>query len=228
MATPLEYRSGFPGCRLAADYLHICAEPTMNYILPFIVGMVVTMAWLPLLVRLAKKWLIIDHPGERKVHSTPIPRVGGLAMAIGVLIAALLTMQLQAPDVWFLVAAAVLITFGVLDDRFDLDYRIKLIGQLLAVSIAVFMGGVQIHAMTFDERLWLPDWVSMPLTVFFLVGVTNAINLADGLDGLAGGHHVSMPVRRGAAVQHRGHWRGGVRVHRRPWRWLLPAPFSAF
>jgi UDP-GlcNAc:undecaprenyl-phosphate GlcNAc-1-phosphate transferase len=96
-------------------------------------------------------------------------------------------MHLGAPEVWFLVAAAVLIGFGVLDDRFDLDYRIKVIGQIVAVGIVVLAGDVRIQTLTLDERIWLPDWVAVPLTAFFLVGVTNAINLADGLDGLAGG-----------------------------------------
>jgi UDP-GlcNAc:undecaprenyl-phosphate GlcNAc-1-phosphate transferase len=159
----------------------------MRFVLPFILAMVVTMAWLPVFVRLANKWLIVDQPNDRKVHSVPIPRVGGLAMACGVLVAALLTIDLQSADRWFLVAAGVLITFGALDDRFDLDYRVKLIGQLLAVNIVVILGDVQIHTLTLDDQITLPGWISMPLTVFFLVGVTNAINLADGLDGLAGG-----------------------------------------
>jgi UDP-GlcNAc:undecaprenyl-phosphate/decaprenyl-phosphate GlcNAc-1-phosphate transferase len=159
----------------------------MRYVLPFILAMVVTMAWLPVLVRLANKWLIIDRPSGRKVHTMPIPRVGGLAMACGVLVAALLTIHLQIADRWFLVAAGVLIAFGALDDRFDLDYRVKLVGQLLAVNIVVVFGNVQIHTLTLDDQIALPGWISMPLTIFFLVGVTNAINLADGLDGLAGG-----------------------------------------
>jgi UDP-GlcNAc:undecaprenyl-phosphate/decaprenyl-phosphate GlcNAc-1-phosphate transferase len=159
----------------------------MQYVMPFIVGMAVTMVCLPMLARLATKWLIIDQPGARKVHSVPIPRVGGVAMAVGVLVAALLTVNLQAADRWFLVAAAVLILFGVLDDRFDLDYRVKLIGQLLAVNIVVLAGDVRVQMIALDDRLLLPSWLSLPITVFFLVGVTNAVNLADGLDGLAGG-----------------------------------------
>jgi UDP-GlcNAc:undecaprenyl-phosphate/decaprenyl-phosphate GlcNAc-1-phosphate transferase len=159
----------------------------MQYVMPFIVGMVVTMACLPMLVRLANRWLMIDHPGGRKVHSAPVPRVGGIAMALGVLVAALVSMHLQRMDVWFLAASGILIAFGVVDDRFDLDYRVKLIGQLLAVGIVVLAGDVRIQSIALDDRLWLPQWISLPLTVLFLVGVTNAVNLADGLDGLAGG-----------------------------------------
>jgi UDP-GlcNAc:undecaprenyl-phosphate/decaprenyl-phosphate GlcNAc-1-phosphate transferase len=159
----------------------------MHYVMPFILAMVVTMASLPLLAKLAARWLIVDHPAARKMHSAPIPRIGGLAMVIGVLAAASLGMDLQPQDRWFLAAAAVLVAFGILDDRFDLDYRIKFVGQLLAVIIVVTVGQVQIRAITLDDRVLLPGWISLPLTVFFLVGVTNAINLADGLDGLAGG-----------------------------------------
>jgi UDP-GlcNAc:undecaprenyl-phosphate GlcNAc-1-phosphate transferase len=159
----------------------------MQYLLPFILAMIVTMAWLPVLVRYAAKFGVVDRPGARKVHSAAIPRVGGLAMTFGVMVAALLTIKLQTPDRWFLVAAATLVVFGAIDDRFDLDYRIKFCGQLLAVCIVVIGGDVQIHTVTLDDRVLLPAWLSMPLTIVFLVGVTNAVNLADGLDGLAGG-----------------------------------------
>ncbi len=155
--------------------------------MPFLLAMVVTMAWLPIFQRVAMRWGIVDQPGLRKVHSIAIPRVGGLAMVIGVLVAALIVIPLEANDRWFLIAAGVLAVFGAVDDRFDLDYRIKLAGQVIAVLLVVICGDAQIHSVTLDERLPLPEWLSIPLTLLFLVGITNAINLADGLDGLAGG-----------------------------------------
>lgn len=155
--------------------------------MPFVLAMVVTMAWLPVLMRVAARWRLLDQPAARKVHAAPIPRVGGLAMATGVFAAAAVALSLRAGDLWFLGGAAILVVFGAVDDRFDLDYRIKLAGQALAVAAAVFGGGVVVHAITLADRLALPSWISIPLTVVFLVGVTNAINLADGLDGLAGG-----------------------------------------
>jgi UDP-GlcNAc:undecaprenyl-phosphate GlcNAc-1-phosphate transferase len=159
----------------------------MLYVMPFLLAMVVTMAWLPIFQRVAMRWGIVDQPGLRKVHSIAIPRVGGLAMVIGVLVAALIVIPLEANDRWFLIAAGVLAVFGAVDDRFDLDYRIKLAGQVIAVLLVVICGDAQIHSVTLDERLPLPEWLSIPLTLLFLVGITNAINLADGLDGLAGG-----------------------------------------
>lgn len=159
----------------------------MQYVMPFLLAMVITMAWVPVFGRFAAKWGIVDKPGTRKVHAAAIPRVGGLAMAMGVLIAALVIIPLEPTSRYFLIAALVLTLFGVLDDRFDLDYRLKLLGQLLAVSIVVFGGDIQIHSITLEDRVLLPPWISIPLTIIFLVGITNAINLADGLDGLAGG-----------------------------------------
>jgi UDP-GlcNAc:undecaprenyl-phosphate GlcNAc-1-phosphate transferase len=159
----------------------------MHYLMSFILAMAVAMAGLPLLAKLATKWGIVDHPGGRKVHSAPIPRIGGIAMAVGAFAAASIAIDLQAQDRCFLAAAAVLVIFGALDDRFDLDYRVKFIGQLLAVGIVVIIGDVRIFAMTLDDRIMLPVWLSLPLTIVFLVGITNAVNLADGLDGLAGG-----------------------------------------
>jgi UDP-GlcNAc:undecaprenyl-phosphate GlcNAc-1-phosphate transferase len=159
----------------------------MLFVMPFLLAMVVTMAWLPVFGRLATKWRIVDHPGERKVHSVPVPRIGGVAMALGVLVAALIVIPLDRADRYFLIAGAVLVVCGALDDRFDLNYRIKLMGQLLAALIVVLGGDVQIHAITLDDQIPLPEWLAAPLTLFFLVGITNAINLADGLDGLAGG-----------------------------------------
>jgi UDP-GlcNAc:undecaprenyl-phosphate/decaprenyl-phosphate GlcNAc-1-phosphate transferase len=159
----------------------------MLYVMPFLLAMVVTMAWLPVFARYATKWGIVDRPGARKVHAVPIPRVGGLAMIVGVLVAAMIVIPLDFRDKSFLVAAVLLALFGALDDRLDLNPFVKLGGQVLAVLIVVTAGDTQIFSITLDERLILPQWLSLPLTVVFLVGITNAINLADGLDGLAGG-----------------------------------------
>jgi UDP-GlcNAc:undecaprenyl-phosphate/decaprenyl-phosphate GlcNAc-1-phosphate transferase len=149
--------------------------------------MIITMMILPLIVKAAARWRFVDAPGERKVHSVPIPRAGGIAMAIGVLVTALLVVPLGSQERYFLIAAILVAACGGLDDRLDLDYRIKLGGQLAAAAIVIFCAHIKIHALTLDDRLALPDYLSVPLTFLFLVGITNAINLADGLDGLAGG-----------------------------------------
>ncbi|MDE2348503.1 MAG: undecaprenyl/decaprenyl-phosphate alpha-N-acetylglucosaminyl 1-phosphate transferase [Gammaproteobacteria bacterium] len=159
----------------------------MNPAMSFLSAMVVTMAWLPVLVRASRRMQLVDMPGARKVHATPIPRIGGLAMATGVLVAAFVAVPMNPQNFWFLVAAGVIVLFGALDDRFNLDYRIKMAGQCIAVAIVMTRGGVLVDSFTLADRVPLPVWIAVPLTAIFLVGITNAINLADGLDGLAGG-----------------------------------------
>ncbi len=87
----------------------------------------------------------------------------------------------------FLSALLVLLIFGAWDDRRELDYRLKFLGQFLAVLLIVFWGEVTISVFPFAGMDPVPAWLSIPVTVVFLVGVTNAVNLSDGLDGLAAG-----------------------------------------
>ena len=160
----------------------------MPLFLSFIVALAITTACTPLLVRVAPRIGLTDHPGHRKVHTRAVPRVGGIAMAAGILIpAGALVPHLTPPVLGLLAGLLVLLVFGVWDDRVDLDYRLKFLGQFLAVGLCVSIGGVRIESLTLDAPFLLPHGLSWALTFIFLVGVTNAVNLSDGLDGLAGG-----------------------------------------
>ncbi len=159
----------------------------MHLILGFMVALSITMVLIPPLMRAAGRFNFLDQPESRKVHTHAIPRVGGIAMAAGMLIAIVAwgdsSRTLQA----YCAGIVVLLVFGIWDDRVTLGAGTKLIGQAIAVLIAMTWGDVNIASVTFSERYVLPEWVSGPLTFIFLIGATNAINLADGLDGLAGG-----------------------------------------
>lgn len=159
----------------------------MELLLGFIVAMSVTMALIPPLMQLAARYQFLDSPGDRKVHATPIPRVGGIAMAAGTLLALALSGSYAQPMPAFVAGVLVLLAFGVWDDRCTLSASTKFIGQIAAVLIVMIWGDVAVTSTTLAERHLMPEWVSWPLTFLFLLGVTNAINLADGLDGLAGG-----------------------------------------
>jgi UDP-GlcNAc:undecaprenyl-phosphate GlcNAc-1-phosphate transferase len=152
-----------------------------------VLAMSVTMVLIPLLMRWSTVLGFQDLPGARKVHITSVPRVGGIAMVGGVLLAlgfwGEASRQMHA--LW--AGIAVLAAFGVWDDRKALRSTPKFAGQAIAVLIVMVWGGVSISALTAFERLPLPVWIAMPLAFTFLVGCTNAFNLADGLDGLAGG-----------------------------------------
>ncbi len=129
---------------------------------------------------------MLDQPGERKIHTIAIPRCGGLGLALGAIIATLCFIDFEEKLVSFLGASLLIIVFGLLDDRFELSYKWKFLGQLLAVIVAMF-GGIYISIVPFLglEPVFL--FISLPLTVIFAIGVTNAVNLSDGLDGLAAG-----------------------------------------
>jgi UDP-GlcNAc:undecaprenyl-phosphate GlcNAc-1-phosphate transferase len=159
----------------------------MDLMLGFLLAMSVTMALIPPLMQAAARWHFLDAPGARKVHTTPVPRVGGIAMAAGTLLALVLSGNFDQPMPAYLAGVLVLLLFGVWDDRVTLSAGPKLLGQVIAVLVIMIWGDVTIATMTLTERHDLPQWVSWPLTFVFLIGVTNAINLADGLDGLAGG-----------------------------------------
>jgi len=159
----------------------------MQLFLSFIVALSITAALIPLLARWAPALKLTDAPGPRKVHAAPVPRVGGIAMTLGMLAPILISLELTPALRGFLAGLAVLFIFGVWDDRANLDYRLKFLGQIAAVALCVFVGDVHIDSLTFASRYELPQWLATILTFLFLIGVTNAVNLSDGLDGLAGG-----------------------------------------
>ncbi len=160
----------------------------MLYLFAVLSALLISMVLIPILMRVGRRYAIVDVPtGGRKVHSGAIPRVGGVAMAAGALVPVLLWLPLDRELLALIVGAFVIIGFGVWDDRADLDYRVKFLGQSIAVGIVVFFGGVVIEKIPFSGLDTLNPFVAVPLTILALLGITNAVNLSDGLDGLAGG-----------------------------------------
>lgn len=159
----------------------------MESLFGMLAAMCVTMVLIPPLMHAGTRWNVLDQPSERKVHAQPVPRVGGIAMATGMLLAVAIWGEFVQPMPALLAGVIVLLVFGVWDDRVTLGVMPKLIGQTMAVLIVMLWGDVRIDTLTLDTRHVLPSWIAWPLTFGFLLGVTNAINLADGLDGLAGG-----------------------------------------
>jgi len=155
--------------------------------LAFVVALSITAALIPLLARWAPTIGLTDRPGPRKVHARPVPRIGGLAMTAGLLAPLFITVPLTAPVRGLLLGLAVLLLFGLWDDRFTLGYRAKFAGQVIAVGLATIVGGIHIGQLAFGGLESLPAPITTLITFVFLIGITNAVNLADGLDGLAGG-----------------------------------------
>jgi UDP-GlcNAc:undecaprenyl-phosphate GlcNAc-1-phosphate transferase len=152
----------------------------------FTVALFLTTALIPLCIRFAPALGLLDLPDSRKVHVRAIPRCGGLGMAIGIALPLLWFLPANDFLLHFFAACCVIVVFGLLDDRNDLDYRWKFFAQILAV-IMVMRGGLVLHHVPLLGLDDAPPALTYPLTFLFLLGTTNAVNLTDGLDGLAAG-----------------------------------------
>jgi len=154
-----------------------------------ITAMLLTVMLIPVVSALAVRFHAVDIPNERKVHLRPIPRIGGVAMALGAFVPIMVWNCADGFVRAYLIGASILVVTGLLDDLRELSPRVKFGGQFAAAAVAIFMGGVKITTLgaLLPEGTTLPDLIAIPLTLIAIVGVTNAVNMADGLDGLAGG-----------------------------------------
>ncbi|MBA2238439.1 MAG: undecaprenyl/decaprenyl-phosphate alpha-N-acetylglucosaminyl 1-phosphate transferase [Lysobacter sp.] len=142
--------------------------------------------WVSMPVAMRLGW--VDRPGGRKDHPVATPTTGGLAIAAGVAIAALLLTSWSPAFAALLVAAALLAVVGMVDDAYDVRWYWRILAQVAAALILIYGGDVKVEyvGMIFSsEPLQLGMW-AIPFTVLGTVGVINAINMCDGVDGLAG------------------------------------------
>jgi len=153
----------------------------------FMTALLVCMALIPPLRVAAERLRILDQPGLRKVHHQPMPRVGGIAFAVGACAAIAWWAPKDRTTLAVVLGNLIVLGFGVWDDRVNLNYRIKLLGQGLAAVTVIVVGNIRFETVPFMLDAEMPLWIGIPLTVLVLVGASNAVNLTDGLDGLAGG-----------------------------------------
>lgn len=158
----------------------------------FLGAATLTLIFTPLMKRLALRYGAVDAPNARKVHRAVMPRWGGVSICLAFLVALACGLFFvegyKSNVIWGIVLGAIVVTIvGALDDRYDLAPRWKLLGQFVAAGIVVSFG-VKVEWINlpfgYDTSL---SWLTIPLTLLWIVGVTNAINLIDGLDGLAAG-----------------------------------------
>jgi len=150
--------------------------------LAFAVTVVLTLTLRPLAVRLC----ITDKPGGRKQHIGEIPLVGGVAMFIGILVATMTAVQTTGR--WtLLLPAALLVTVGVLDDRYSVGASVRLAAQTCAALIMMIGGGLYLRDIgdPFGTGLLGLGFLAIPASVLVALSVINAFNFIDGIDGLA-------------------------------------------
>lgn len=170
-------------------------ETMPEYIVAFAVAMSLALIVTPAVIKLAIKTDAVDKPDERKVHKVPIPRIGGLGIYISFMVAVgfyIFSSYIDHETLHqlkgLLVSGSLIVALGLVDDYKNLPAKIKLLGQILAATVLVVGFDVRIDFITdpLGDYIYL-EWVAIPATIFWLVGLTNTINLIDGLDGLAAG-----------------------------------------
>ena len=170
----------------------LASEDIWYVLLALLVAAIISCLATPLVKRLSVKYGAVDVPKDgRRMHDHPIPRMGGLAIFLGFITSMLLFVTLDPDKQGMLAGAVIIVILGVLDDKYSLPAMPKFLVQVIAALIAV-MAGNRIEVLSnpniFSENpVWELGWLSFPITVIWIVAITNAVNLIDGLDGLACG-----------------------------------------
>lgn len=155
------------------------------FFLPFILSYVLT----PVAKKLAYKVGAIDVPKDnRRVHKKPIPRLGGLAIFLSTAISMIILMPKNNISISILIGGSLIAITGIIDDIKPMSAKLKLALQIVAALIVV-LGGVQIDTITNPSNKQIIELkaFAIPITIFWIVGITNTLNLIDGLDGLSAG-----------------------------------------
>jgi UDP-GlcNAc:undecaprenyl-phosphate GlcNAc-1-phosphate transferase len=163
--------------------------------LAFIIAVGMALLVTPGVIYLAKKTGALDKPDARKVHKDPIPRIGGLGIYLAFMTAMAAVLFLVPVDeevrqeiIGLVASGSLIVVVGLIDDYTNLPAKVKLLGQIVAACVLVLGFDVRIDFITdpFGDYLFL-EYLAVPATIFWLVGLTNTVNLIDGLDGLAAG-----------------------------------------
>ena len=170
----------------------LAPEDIWYMLLALLTAAIVSCLATPLVKVLSVKYGAVDVPKDgRRMHDHPIPRMGGLAIFLGFMASMLIFVALDAAKKGMLAGAVIIVILGVLDDKYALPAGPKFLVQIIAALIAVLAGNrieVLSNPNIFSaDQWWELGWLSVPVTVIWIVAITNAVNLIDGLDGLACG-----------------------------------------
>lgn len=163
----------------------------MDLILPMLIALVLSYVLVPVMLKLAKKYNFYDYPNERKVHNGVKPYLGGGAIFLAFIISSLLFVPWDKKLFILLAGGAFYFVLGLIDDKFDIPAKLKLVLELLVTTAVVWLG--MRHGLLLENPFGgiafnsVFIWFSIPFSVLWIVGIVNAVNLIDGLDALASG-----------------------------------------
>ena len=154
----------------------------------FLIAFLVSAGTIRLLLPLAQRWNWVDHPNHRKNHDAPTPVIGGLGVFVGIAVPVFLANGLNNYAIGWFTGALLLVIVGLIDDRIDVRWYIRLAVQIVAALCLIYIADTR--AAHLGPLFGLPDietgWLSVPLSIIAIVGLINALNMADGIDGLVG------------------------------------------
>lgn len=168
----------------------------LTFLLTFLIALFLTILLTPMVRSFAPEIGAMDKPSERKVHKNSLPRSGGIAIYFGFLVAVLFGILSGGVSgtnlnshhfLGILLGGSIVLLTGLLDDIYHLPSLLKLLFQILGASVAIYFGVAITFISNPLEGMVPLGFIAIPLTLLWVVGMTNAINLIDGLDGLAAG-----------------------------------------
>ncbi|MBF0485989.1 MAG: undecaprenyl/decaprenyl-phosphate alpha-N-acetylglucosaminyl 1-phosphate transferase [Candidatus Omnitrophica bacterium] len=167
---------------MIAEYQYLWGTMA-RFLWPFCASVFAVIVFTPLMIFIARRFNILDYPNARKIHTTPVPRLGGAALLLGFWIVALFNLPWTREFLAMTAAGTIVGVMGIMDDVRTLSSRIRLVGQIVACAIVMSSGLV----VSFMPKIWWGQVFAVFFTILWIVGITNALNFSDGLDGLASG-----------------------------------------
>ncbi len=161
----------------------------MKYLEVGVIAFIVSYILTPYMARVGKKQNMIDMPGHRKIHEEAIPNLGGIVIFFGFLLSLLFVVQIEGQVKALLIGGVIILLLGVVDDIVDLSPKRKFIIQMVPALIVIIYNSDLINNFIVNQLKFIDllGYLLYPILVFWIVGVTNSINIIDGLDGLACG-----------------------------------------
>lgn len=161
----------------------------MKYIEVGVIAFIVSYILTPYMARVGKKQNMVDMPGHRKIHEEAIPNLGGIVIFFGFLLGLLLIVPIEGQAKALLIGGVIILLLGVVDDIANLSPKHKFLIQMIPALIVIIYNSDLINSFIVNQlkSLDLLGYLLYPILIFWIVGITNSINLIDGLDGLACG-----------------------------------------
>ena len=159
---------------------------SLTVILSFVVTTIISACLMPFIIKAANQLGIVAHMNERTVHHHEIPRIGGYAIYLTSLIGSVLFLKTDNQINAILIAGFIIFIVGLYDDSHNLSPKTKLFFELIAAIIVIYYGEIYIKGFVYFPNNAV-TFLSGVVTLGWIIGITNAINLIDGLDGLSSG-----------------------------------------